>query len=769
VTDPAPSLRTISALIVLAIALLAVALSRLTLTYDLGFFLPPPTTDAQRVLVERLGQGPGTQLVFVVLPNTGDVTSKAIAARLRELDGITRVLPQARALGIESLPRAVWNHRLLLSDLPQSVDDWQDTLDERSMDAMLADDNMLDLIAADPTLSSIEAVEAASATTGKPSFANNNERYLLIQTSDAAFDIDAQQNTVAAIRATLADFGQRTAKLYGSGVYGVDMQAFVQRESVIFSALASLALITLILFRFRNLATALAVGTPLLVGGTAGLCALSLTFDAIHGITLAFGFTLLGVAIDYPLHLFSHRRVNTEHSIWPTLSLGIASTLIAYLAFIASGTPGMQQLGVFATAGILGAAGAAFLLNRRQPAVPQKATTSPAVLSSAETRQNATMPPNQLLWIVCLATCAIALYKQPLFSNNLSDLTPVPAATLAEDSRLRKTIGVADLRYLISVNHKDPNRVLRELEQVTKALDQSILAGDLASYQSVTSLLPSAEVQQQRKQYAQKLLASGNFEAAVAASEFDPQAFGPFTGKLRALAATEPNQLLTAETLTSESPELVPLIDSLLYESSDDTTVALVFLNGLASDPAGSPEAARASISAALAPISGAQFIDLKNASMTLVSDYRQRVFRLLGTALMAITALLLISTRHPARVLWLLGTVAGAVATSLTVGSLLLGGLSLFDVIALALVAGLGLDYALFFSRPQTSAAAASITERAITLCALSSFLVFSILSLSNVPLLRGLGITVASGVAAAYLLARLGRRTQAPTDTNN
>ena len=440
-SNSAPSFRTIGALIVLALLLLGIAYSKLTLTYNLGFFLPPPATDAQRVLIERLGQGPGTQLIFVVLRETDEVTSQAVAEALRDQIGLARVLPETSTPGIDRLPQAIWNHRLLLADLPMSIEDWQATLDERSMDTMVADDEMLDLIAADPTLASINALEAATSATNEPVFANNGERYLLIQTADGAFDLDEQKNAVNAIRATLTEFGQTDAQLYGSGVYGVDLQAFVQRESIVFSLLASLALGALVLYRFRNPATALAVGTPLLVGGALGLAVLALTFDAVHGITLAFGFTLLGVAIDYPLHLFSHRTGNQQRSIWPTLSLGIASTLIAYLAFIASGTPGMQQLGVFATAGILGAAGSAFLLERAQPTGTAKfiaeASNSASTSASTPEHRGVNFLPNQILWVLCLGLCGLALFKQPLFSNNLSDLTPVAKKTLAEDARLR--------------------------------------------------------------------------------------------------------------------------------------------------------------------------------------------------------------------------------------------------------------------------------------------------------------------------------------------
>ena len=98
--------------------------------------------------------------------------------------------------------------------------------------------------------------------------------------------------------------------------------------------------------------------------------------------------------------------------------------------------------------------------------------------------------------------------------------------------------------------------------------------------------------------------------------------------------------------------------------------------------------------------------------------------------------------------------------------GSLWLQGLlSLFDLMALTLVAGLGLDYALFYSKNHQRGNEADLekaqgaTARAVLLCALSSLLVFGILACSSVPLLQGIGTTVACGVVAAYLLARFGR----------
>src|SRR5690606_37949580 len=80
-----------------------------------------------------------------------------------------------------------------------------------------------------------------------------------------------------------------------------------------------------------------------------------------HGITLAFGFTLIGVAQDYPVHVFSHLRPgeapgHTARVLWRTLLTGVVSTCIAYLTFFFSGVDGLRQLAVFTITGLLTAA-----------------------------------------------------------------------------------------------------------------------------------------------------------------------------------------------------------------------------------------------------------------------------------------------------------------------------------------------------------------------------------------------------------------------------
>src|SRR5581483_10493798 len=91
--------------------------------------------------------------------------------------------------------------------------------------------------------------------------------------------------------------------------------------------------------------------------GIAGLATVTALFGTVHGITIAFGFTLIGVALDYPIFLFSHELHGvapgvTGSFVWPSLATAVAGIRVAYLAFPASGVVGLEQLACFNVAGL---------------------------------------------------------------------------------------------------------------------------------------------------------------------------------------------------------------------------------------------------------------------------------------------------------------------------------------------------------------------------------------------------------------------------------
>jgi predicted exporter len=177
---------------------------------------------------------------------------------------------------------------------------------------------------------------------------------------------------------------------------------------------------------------------------------------------------------------------------------------------------------------------------------------------------------------------------------------------------------------------------------------------------------------------------------------------------------------------------------------------ATVFFTGL-----GEPAALRAWLAERH---SGAVLIDLKEASESLMHSYRDRLLELLMLALAGIAALLIWHTRKTGRFLWIVCTVAAALLVTVAIVNIWHGSVTLFHLVSLVLVAGLGVDYCLFFSRSDISRGELGDTRHAVLASAASTAGAFAILGASSIPLLSFIGATVAIGTAVTFVLARFG-----------
>jgi predicted exporter len=188
---------------------------------------------------------------------------------------------------------------------------------------------------------------------------------------------------------------------------------------------------------------------PLAAALLGGILAATLVFSEIHGITIAFGATLIGVVDDYPMHLFSRARHldarATVRSLWWTLLASAATTLIAYLTLIVAGSRGLAQLGVFCFAGIVCAlAVTCWVLPRLMPprdALPSEDPTPISVRLSLR----AWLPT------MLIATAALAVSGGAQWNDDLGALTPLPAELLRKDNDMRQRLGAPDVRYMVSI------------------------------------------------------------------------------------------------------------------------------------------------------------------------------------------------------------------------------------------------------------------------------------------------------------------------------
>jgi predicted exporter len=744
---------------------------QLRLGADLRLFLPEARTPEQRLLLEEIGEGPASRIAIVALTGApaqrlAEISS-SVASALKRSPEFRWVANGEAAL--DDLPERLWPYRFLLTD----------TFDHRALDGQFLrtelDQRLQDLsspaasfiepvLARDPTLEALKLLERwQPAQEPARQFdvwftRAGDAALLLVETRAPAFDPQAQAIALNELRAAFDHArGRDAAKLEisGPGAFSVLMQNRTAAEGQRFGVFATIGMILLVLLAYRRVNAVILSALPLASAALAGLFAVSAIFGTVHGITLAFGFTLIGVAQDYPIHLLSHHHagdspVASARALWSTLATGVASTCIAYLAFLFSGVPGLAQLATFTIAGLLVAGlTTRFLLPLLVAPNPRDVVTLPWVQRLHAVFERLHLPRGWVAVAVGLLAAALWFAPGPLWQDNLSALTPVPPALLARDQALRRELGTADVRYCLAVTDTDTQGVLRALEALDESLGRLRAEGAIGAFDHAARYLPSEDTQRARQQ---RLPPASDLQAALTRAltdtPFVPDAFAPFLEDVQQARAAEP---LTPEAL--KGTPLASRLDSLLLQRGEHS-IALVTLARVR-DP-------QALLAVAQRAGSSVRLLDLKQATESLVAQQRTYILRSLGVAAVLLIAVVAIALRSANRVLRVLAPMALTTAAIIAILHACGVPLSLFHLISLVLAAGLGLDYALFFEHAADDPVAQRRTLHALMVCSVSTLMVFALLALSSIPVLRAIGVTVGLGVVSNFVLALVITRPQ-------
>jgi predicted exporter len=765
-TPRTPAQRLALALLWLAVLLVAgwVVGQHLQLSGDLRKFMPQAKTPAQKLLMDELGEGPGSRLLLVSLSGDDPATLAQQSQALRRALSLSPLfaLVANGDTGLDAIPERLRPYRYLLSDTldTQQLDaaTLREAFDARVEDLGSPAASLVEpLVSSDPTLETLKLAESWQPANAPQRLHDvwfdraGTQALLVAETLAPGFDPNGQQAAVSTIQNDFARIrgpGKSRLELSGPGAFSVEIGGRTQREAGWIGTVDTLGLILLLWIAYRSWKAPLLGVLPLASAGLAGLGAVAWLFDGVHGITVAFGFTLIGVAQDYPIHLFSHQRAGlsprqSARELWPTLATGVASTCIAYVTFLVSGVDGLKQLAVFTITGLATAAlTTRFLLPSLIDPRPHDAADSTRLewLWDAISR----LPrPRLSLALLALVALAVVLFAPGTFwQNDLSKLTPVPADAMARDARLRSELGAPDVRYVIAVGGRDADAALQASEALRPQLDALVGRHAIVGYDLAARYLPSVATQRSRQaRLPDAATLQSALAEAVAQSPFRADVFSDFAHDVETARRAAP---LTPRDLGGTP--LAASVSGLLLKRSGHAT-ALVSLTGLR-DPAAVSRIAAAH---------GAQLLDLKQASESLVVEYRQRVLFALVAAALLLVLTVWLALRVPRRVLRVLAPMA---LTTLLILAVLRGfgvELTLFHLVALILAAGLGLDYALFFEHAGDDRAEQLRTLHAVIVCSLTTLLVFALLALSSIPVLRAIGSTVAIGVFGNFILALL------------
>ena len=779
-------------------AFCAFIVSQAQFTTDMSAFLPRNPSARQQILIEQISEGFASRVLVVALEGVSPPVlaeiSTAMGHSLRESkaflsvnNGQVSTDNRDQSVLFENrypLSPAMDASRMSVEGLRAAV---IETIAEVSSSTGLFSKALL---GNDPTGESLEVIKhvipASQPSKAEGVWMNPTQTraLMLLQTQAQGSDLDAQEAAHLVISRSFNQAksalgqtaNQASMKYSGPGVFAVNARDTIKSEAARLSILGTVLVLGLLWLIYRSVTTLFLGMIPVVTGAIAGIAAVQLGFSSIHGMTLGFGITLIGEAVDYAIYLFvqytprSHEQSQNElqstptPTFWPTIRLGVLTSIFGFSTLLFSGFTGLAQLGLFSIAGIVVAASVTrYVLPVLLPV--NFSVRQPKKLGFF--LSSLTQKLSRLRWsttlVIGVALLTLGLNWSTLWSVELGGLSPVSEAAQKLDAELRAEMGAPDTSMLIVLKARTSESALQQSELVSARLKSLVDTGVLGGFQAPTNYLPSQRIQIAR-------LANIPDEPELRARMAEALQTLPLKiDKLEAFfadtAKAKKSKPLTRDALDRTSLSLG--VDSLLSQSANapGQWTALIALQPLIIK--GNPQTLSVkTIRDALqsVPLTGGQalhVIEIKTEATDLYKAYLDEAILLTAAGFVCILTLLFASLRSVARVVRVVTPLLASV--SIVAASLVIfkGSLNLLHLVGLLLIIAIGSNYALFFDqRSKMNLAKTSIFNDHNMLCSLffanlTTVLGFGLLAFSSVPVMSAIGMTVGTGTFLALVLS--------------
>jgi predicted exporter len=579
------------------------------------------------------------------------------------------------------------------------------------------------------------------------------------------FSVSAQQRLAQALTAAKAKVVEQVidAQVLQSGMVffaaaGVNSAKHEISTVGVGSLLGIVLLIAVVLRSFWPLLVAL---LPIAAGSAAGFVACMLVFGEVHLLSLVFGSSLVGVSIDYAFHYFTERQLfprsqpvawqSTQglRAILPGLSMGLITSVIGYGCLAFSSFPGIRQLALFSCTGLVAAFAAVVLLFPWLLRMPARYGLPAPLLRSLGAYVDFWRQPGRLVLAVPLVVVVVSVmivavsaggWWQLHADDDIRLLQSPSAAVLAEDQRVKEVMGAGSSNQFFILKADSAEALLQAEEQLSSELQGLMQAGVLTGYQGVSQMLPSVKKQSANQQLlAEHLVVSKALAVFLANLGLAPDAVATLEAKYSTL-----NPLLPASWLAHPASQNWRFL-WLGQAQKGAPWASVVLLEGV-------------SDSAALAALASSNilWVDKVSDYSLLFKRYRHSALWLLAMAYGVILAVLMLryGVRNSVAIM-----LPPLMACGLTFAGLgyLAETINLFNVLALLLVLGIGIDYTLFLkeSAADVDEHKLNATLLAIVLSAVTTILSFGLLALSATQAIHSFGLTVGLGIGFSLMLA--------------
>lgn len=580
-------------------------------------------------------------------------------------------------------------------------------------------------------------------------------RIIGLSINRGALDMATQQVLTTALDNIVTELQSRypvTVDRSGVFFFAAHAAASSKRDISLISTVSTLGVISLLLLAFGTLRALILPVISVLLGVSFAALVTHTVYGSIHILTIVFGASLIGIAIDYALHYMVHMRQQKAHTpasgspLFRALLLSLTTSLIGYAALGLAGLAALQKVALFSCCGLLMAWLTVLCIGpvlgisspkgsrRKQTLLDTFAHTLANIFSKI---------PAQLLLILIALIFAAAL-KTLSSATSFSDdprifFTAAPEMLNSEQRVAAVSSDFEPGRYIV-ISGADTTQVYTRFATFIERIE-SVTSFSVDDFSSIPAWLPPPHQQSADYQALAKIYRADGAAPLLLQKLQIPAA---------TISTTQQDYLAAHDKILSPS-QLAEMLKASLppfwFTNPDGSVVCFVLIRkGLNTDQ--------------LAPITqqlaGVEYVNSLARTSAALGTQRYAALQYLAIAFSLIALLLLLRYQNW-RAMGLLVVPLSAIAAFVTVCAALGIAINLFHVMALFLVLGFGMDYVIFAFEMRNQA---NTAQQAILLSALTSLLSFGLLSVSNIPVVSSFGLTLLIGniinLCGAFILSQ-------------
>ncbi|WP_179348911.1 MMPL family transporter [Winogradskyella pacifica] len=543
-----------------------------------------------------------------------------------------------------------------------------------------------------------------------------------------------------------------SAEYFGGTLIAVANANQIKSDIQLTVGVALTVLLLIFILFYKKITVPIILFIPTIFGGLLAIALLFLIREKISAISLGIGSVLLGVTLDYSLHILTHIRSNTNvkhlyQEISKPILMSSLTTALAFLCLLFINSQALQDLGIFAAVSVIGSSFFALLF------IPQvyKEQTKPSKKSTA-LDQIASYNIHKNKWVIIglflLCFGSFFTYNTVIFNNDLSEMNYMPKDIKAAELRLDKLINSTSKSIYIAAYGDSEESTLQVNDAILTKLQNLKAENKLINFSSISTFVHSKKQQTQQIERWQSFWTENtitntkqNITESGTAIGFKPETFNRFYTLLNT----------TFKPLESKDYKAISTfsVDDYMTTKDDYTTITTLVKVDEAN-----------AVMNAFKKDSHTLVIDRKQMNETFLGHLKNDFNSLIGYSLIVVLIILFLFYRSLS--LTLVTAIPICLTWLVTIGIMGLFHLefNIFNIIISTFIFGLGIDYGIFMTNGllheyRTGEKSLTTHKTSILLSVITTILGVGVLIFAKHPALYSISLVCLIGITSAVLIA--------------